>query len=68
MNTEEMGKTAYGTILLMISFILSTIFIGIGGRIVGMSDIRIRVGLSISFFIMIFVTLIIYDNLKRRVG
>lgn len=68
MDTEEVGKTAYGTVLLMIAFILSTIFIGIGGRIVGLSDMRIRVGVSISFFILIFVTLVIYDNLKRRWG
>ena len=68
MDSEEIGKTAYGTILLMIAFILSTIFIGIGGRLVGISDMRIRVGVSISFFILIFVTLVVYDNLKRRWG
>ncbi len=68
MTPDEIGKVGYGTVLLMIAFLLSTIFIAIGGRILGLSDMRIRVGVSISFFILVFVTLVIYDNLKRRLG
>lgn len=67
-TSKDIGKTGYGTILLMIAFILSTIFIGIGGRLVGIPDMRIRVGLSLSFFILVFVTLVVYENLKRRWG
>jgi hypothetical protein len=65
---KEIGKTGYGTVLLMIAFILSTFIIGLGGRMIGIPDIRIRVGLSITFFIFVFVSLVVYENLKRRWG
>ena len=67
-DTEAMGKTGYGAILLMIAFVVSTLIIGLGARILGLSDVRIRVGLSITFFILVFVTLVVYENLKRRYG
>ena len=67
-SQKEIGKTGYGTILLMIAFILSTFIIGLGGRLIGIPDIRIRVGLSITFFLFVFVALVVYENLKRRVG
>ena len=65
---EDLGKTSYGTVLLMIAFIISTMILAIGARFLGISDVRIRAGLSVSFFILIFVALVIYENLKRRFG
>ena len=67
-SQKEIGKTGYGTILLMIAFLLSTFIIGLGGRLIGIPDIRIRVGLSITFFLFVFVALVVFENLTRRWG
>ena len=67
-DAEAIGKASYGTVLLMIAFFIGTIVIAIGGRVLGIPDIRIRIGLSISFFVLIFVVLVIYQNLTRRFG
>lgn len=65
---EEIGKTSYGAILLMIALIISSMILALGARFLGISDLRIRWGLSITFFLFVFVALVVYDNLKRRVG
>jgi len=65
---EEVGKTAYGAVLLMIAFVISSIIIAIGARVLGLSDIRIRFGLSLTFFALVFVALVVYQNLKGRWG
>jgi hypothetical protein len=67
-DADAIGKTGYGAILLMIAFVLSTLIIGFGGRLLGIPDMRIRVGLTLTFFILVFVTLVVYENLKRRWG
>ena len=67
-DAESIGKSTYGTILLMIAFILGTIVIAIGGRFLGIPDIKIRIGLSLTFFALVFVVLVIYQNLTRRFG
>lgn len=67
-DAKAIGKSTYGTILLMIAFILGTIVIAIGGRVLGIPDIKIRIGLSLTFFALIFVVLVIYQNLTRRFG
>jgi len=67
-TSEDIGKTSYGAVLLMIAFIISTMILAIGARFLGLEDIRIRAGLSVSFFLLVFGALVIYDNLKRRFG
>lgn len=65
---EEIGKTSYGAILLMIALIISSMILALGARFLGISDLRIRWGLSITFFLFVFVALVVYDNLKKRWG
>ena len=65
---EEIGKTSYGAILLMIALIISSMILALGARFLGISDLRIRWGLSVTFFLFVFVALVVYDNLKRRWG
>lgn len=67
-TTEEAGETAYGAVLLMIAFIVSSMILAVGARLLGLSDIRIRMGLSFTFFAFVFVALVVYRNLKGRWG
>lgn len=67
-SKKELGKTTYLTILLMIAFLISSFIIGLGGRILGIPDIRVRMGLSLTFFGFVFVAIVIYQNLVRKWG
>lgn len=65
---KKFGRTAYGALLLMVALLLSTFVIGLGARVLGLPDVRIRVGVSLTFFAFVFITLVAYDNLSNRFG
>lgn len=65
---EEVGKTGYGALLLMIAFIISSMILALGANLLGIDNVRIRAGISLTFFAFVFVALVVYDNLKRRWG
>lgn len=65
---KELGKTTYLTILLMIAFLISSFIIGLGGRLLGLPDVRVRMGVSLAFFAFVFVAIIVYQNLVRKWG
>lgn len=64
-NREALLK---GTLLLMIAFLLSMIVLAYGGRVLGLDILRVRVGLSFGFFLFVFIAVIIYWNLRRKLN
>lgn len=58
----------YGTIILMIAFLLSLMILAIGGRLFGADPTRVKVGISFGFFAFCFITVVVYYNLRRWLG
>jgi len=57
----------YGSVILMIAFILSSMIMAFGRELFGLDLFRVRVGIGVGFFLFCFIAIIIYYNLAKRI-
>ncbi len=58
----------FGALLLMIAFIISSLILAFGHRFLGLDILRVRMSVSIGFFLFCFIALVVFWNLRKRLG
>lgn len=57
----------YGSVLLMVAFIVSSMIMAFGRELFGLDLLRVRVGISVGFFLFCFVAIVVYYNMSKRI-
>ena len=64
---KKMSPFIIGTIIMMIAFLVSAFIMGWGAQNFGWDLFRVRQTISVSFFLFVFIAVIIYYNVAKRV-